>query len=80
MVMGADDYSVAYVSGRSEAEHDADAALIAAAPEMYEALEAAWPAKQVRDGALRPVLPPDRPLILPQDPLNDHDKGDHQDA
>jgi hypothetical protein len=39
MVMGADGFAVAYISGRSRAEHEAIATLIAASPCMYEALD-----------------------------------------
>jgi hypothetical protein len=37
VVMGADGFSVCYISGRTKAEHEADAALIAAAPHLLEA-------------------------------------------
>lgn len=43
VVMGADGYGVAWLNGRSEAEHDADAHLIAAAPALYEALQLILP-------------------------------------
>lgn len=38
-VMGADDFAVAYLDGRSAEEHEANARLIAAAPEMLAALK-----------------------------------------
>lgn len=40
-IMGADNFSVAYISGRTRAEHEAIAALVTAAPDMAEAIAAA---------------------------------------
>lgn len=41
MVMGADNFAVAYISGRTEAEHEADARLIAASPSLFAVLTGA---------------------------------------
>lgn len=41
-VMGADDFAVARCMDRTPEEHEADARLIAAAPEMYDALKRLW--------------------------------------
>jgi hypothetical protein len=54
MVMGADNFSIAYVSGRSEDEHVAIANLIAAAPDMLAALQALVAPHYDEDGVVDP--------------------------
>lgn len=53
-VMGDDGYGVCWIDGRSPEEHMADAQLIAAAPDLLEALKAVWErhAGELPDGVL----------------------------